>query len=107
MHIDHWGRRAPSGAVAIAVLALSLLASPARVVAQTPQNAGENDITKRVQQETAINLPSLHPLVKRILPAVVNISSELAENSGPSNPSGNAGDAGNVNQGGTIRRELW
>jgi serine protease Do len=40
---------------------------------------GGKDITRQVQQETTIALPSLNPLVARVLPAVVNISAQLSE----------------------------
>jgi serine protease Do len=88
-HIDRCRWR-----VAVAAFALAVLAMPALTIAETPQNGGGNDITKRVQQETSINLPSLHPLVQRVLPAVVNISSELTAHTGPSDPSGEAGNSG-------------
>jgi len=66
---------------------LALLLAPGLAFAQNAaapaggtQNMGPaKDITKEVQQETPVALPSLNPLVQRVLPAVVNISSELSE----------------------------
>ncbi len=66
---------------------LALLLAPGLAFAQNTaapaggtQNMGPaKDITKEVQQETPVALPSLNPLVQRVLPAVVNISSELSE----------------------------
>lgn len=40
-------------------------------------NAQSGNITKQVQQRTAISLPSLSPLVERVMPAIVNISAQL------------------------------
>src|ERR1051325_10347787 len=55
--------------------ALSLLLASPQAGAQDAQN-GKN-ITREVQQQTSVALPSLHPLVERVLPAVVNISAQL------------------------------
>jgi serine protease Do len=65
--------------------ALALLLGPALAGAQTgaaqkpaAQNGGtEKNITAKVQNEVSVNLPSLNPLVQRVQPAVVNISSQL------------------------------
>lgn len=40
-------------------------------------HAQSGNITKQVQNETAIGLPSLSPLVDRVMPAIVNISAQL------------------------------
>ena len=49
-----------------------------------PQPAGEtgpkgSNLTQQTQNEIDVTLPSLAPLVERIMPAVVNISVELKE----------------------------
>jgi serine protease Do len=80
----------PSRAVArpalLAVgLGLALAAMPVPSVAQNAaspnaanQNAESNapakNITRQVQNQTAVSLPSLHPIVDRVMPAVVNVS---------------------------------
>ncbi len=58
------------------VAALTLLLTPGLAGAQT--NGTEKNITAQVQQEAPVALPSLNPLVQRVLPAVVNISAQLA-----------------------------
>jgi serine protease Do len=101
-HINRRPSRRSWRAVAVAATAaLAVFAIPPLARAEHPNGSGQNDITNRVQRETAINLPSLHPLVHRVLPAVVNISSELAEQAqeGPPGDEGDQGDQGD--QGGT------
>jgi serine protease Do len=96
-HIDrrqHAGWRRWRATAIGGAAALSLLAAPALAAAQNPQNSPENDITKKVQRETSINLPSLHPLVRRVLPAVVNISSQLTEQAAQSDQSAEQGNSG-------------
>jgi serine protease Do len=58
------------------VAALALLLAPAMAPAQTAGN-GKN-ITKEVQRHQPVALPSLNPLVERVLPAVVNISAQIS-----------------------------
>jgi serine protease Do len=64
--------------------ALSLLLAPALAGAQGGAQQGamaqqpEKNITAQVQNEATVNLPSLNPLVQRVLPAVVNISAQLS-----------------------------
>ena len=95
-HIDRRGPRGSWRAVALAATAaLALFVAPPRAGAQNRNSSARNDITNRVQRETAINLPSLHPLVERVLPAVVNISSELTEQAQTGLP-GDEGDQGNT-----------
>jgi len=59
-------------------LGLVLGASPAPATAQgAPANqnaAPEPNITQQVQSQTSVSLPSLHPIVDRVMPAVVNVS---------------------------------
>ena len=66
----------------------------------TTGNTHEKNITRQVQAETSINLPSLHPLVERVLPAVVNISAQLSEAATMSDRSADEGSPGEVNPGG-------
>jgi serine protease Do len=54
--------------------ALALVLAP---LGSGSTQAAEKNITRQVQEETSIALPSLAPLVDRVLPAVVNISVEL------------------------------
>ncbi|HTT79331.1 MAG TPA: DegQ family serine endoprotease [Stellaceae bacterium] len=93
-HIARCRLHASWRAVAVAwTVVLSLFAAPPLAGAQTANGSTQNDITKRVQREISIDLPSLHPLVQRILPAVVNISSELSEQAQADQP-GDEGDQG-------------
>jgi serine protease Do len=63
-----------------AALMLLLAPAPAGAQAVGAQTAGTGrNITAQVQKETPIALPSLSPLVQRVLPAVVNISAQLSE----------------------------
>ena len=87
-HIELGARRGSLRAMLIGgAAALSLLLAPALAGAQNAgaQNAGaqnstnDKNITKQVQQANPVNLPSLNPLVERVLPAVVNISAQLTE----------------------------
>jgi serine protease Do len=66
-------RKALFGAAATALLA----APPQLASAQTAGN-GKN-ITKDVQQHITVALPSLHPLVQLVSPAVVNISAQVSD----------------------------
>jgi serine protease Do len=54
--------------------ALALVLAP---LGGGPTKAAEKNITRQVQKETPIALPSFAPLVDRVLPAVVNISVQL------------------------------
>jgi serine protease Do len=56
--------------------ALTLLLAPALAGAQT--GGSEKNITAQVQKEAPVALPSLNPLVQRVLPGVVNISAQIA-----------------------------
>jgi serine protease Do len=69
--------------------ALLLLAS----AATGAQAAASGSITEQVRKETPIALPSLAPLVQRVLPAVVNISAQMSnEAAAQSDPSTEEGD---------------
>ena len=86
-----------AGAVALGLLTAPPLAT-AQDRAQNPaQSQGEKNITAQVQKAPAVNLPSLNPLVERVLPAVVSITARLngeaaagaspsADESSPSTP---------------------
>ena len=63
---------------ACAVLLFGPLCSAAQSQAQGGDNAGRN-LTQQTQSEINIALPSFAPLVDRVVPAVVNISVELKE----------------------------
>src|SRR5271156_3682461 len=59
-----------------------LILAPALCSAQPPGETGPRDgsnLTRQTQNEIDIALPSLAPLVERVMPAVVNISVELKE----------------------------
>src|SRR5437879_291140 len=60
-------------------LAALLLLAPAFAGAQTTSTdtGAEKNLTTQVQKETRVALPSLSPLVQRVLPAVVSISAQL------------------------------
>ena len=58
--------------------ALALLLAPAMASAQGTAPQPDKNITAQVQNEVTVNLPSLNPLVQRVLPAVVNISAQLS-----------------------------
>src|SRR5205085_3686725 len=86
-----------AGAVALGLLTAPPLAT-AQDRAQNPaQSQGEKNITAQVQKAPAVILPSLNPLVERVLPAVVSITARLngeaaagaspsADESSPSTP---------------------
>jgi len=92
----------PRSALIAGAVALGLLTAPplatAQDRAQSPaQSQGEKNITAQVQKAPAVNLPSLNPLVERVLPAVVSITARLngeaaagaspsADESSPSTP---------------------
>jgi S1-C subfamily serine protease len=72
----------------------ALILAPALCSAQTPGEAGSKgaaNLTRQTQNEIDIALPSLAPLVERVMPAVVNISVELKEQAGTEGD-GNAGN---------------
>jgi serine protease Do len=65
-----------------AAICAALILAPALCTAQQPGEAGPNggsNLTRQTQNEIDIALPSLAPLVERVMPAVVNISVELKE----------------------------
>jgi len=65
--------------------------NPAQAQEQ-PQNGGKN-ITAQVQKQPIIPLPSLNPLVERVLPAVVSISARLSgEAAASADPSAEEGN---------------
>jgi serine protease Do len=66
----------------VAMLTLSLM--PALAGAQT--NGTDKNITAQVQKETPVALPSLNPLVQRVLPGVVNISAQMANETAAQTP---------------------
>src|ERR1700730_8212020 len=60
----------------------ALILAPAWCSAQPPGETGPNggsNLTRQTQNEIDIAMPSLAPLVERVMPAVVNISVELKE----------------------------
>ena len=72
------------GTAALALLLAPALAGAQGTASQQPANdngqngTGGKNITAQVQNEISVNLPSLNPLVQRVLPAVVNISAQLS-----------------------------
>ena len=71
-----------AGAAAMALLLAPPLAN-AQDRAHNPaqaqeQNHGEKNITAQVQKQPTVSLPSLNPLVERVLPAVVSISARMS-----------------------------
>jgi serine protease Do len=75
---QHFELAAPRGSLRAMLIGcvtpLSLLLAPAPGGAQS--SGDEKNITAEVQKETPVALPSLAPLVERVLPAVVNISAQ-------------------------------
>jgi len=72
----------PRSALIAAAVALGLLAAPPPASAQDrgqnpAQSQGEKNITAQVQKAPTVALPSLNPLVEKVLPAVVSISARL------------------------------
>src|SRR5206468_10700961 len=79
--LDPDAARRPIRAILSAAAALALFAAPALGEAPSPgldKSTGDKNITEQVQKETSVALPSLSPLVQRVLPAVVNISAQLS-----------------------------
>ncbi len=91
-HLDRGAPRGSLRAMSIGgVTALSLLLAPALAGAQN--SGAEKNLTAQVQKETPVALPSLAPLVERVLPAVVNISAQLSEEAATkTDQSGEEGD---------------
>jgi serine protease Do len=81
-------RRALFGGLVAAALLL-----PGPLTAQAPSG----NVTREVQHQVTIALPSLAPLVARVLPAVVNVSAQMGEQASMQEES-NSGD-GNGDQG--------
>lgn len=71
-------RRGPGSwrGLLIGATAAALLLAPPQMAAAQSNGNGKN-ITKEVQQHLTVALPSLHPLVERVSPAVVNISAQI------------------------------
>src|SRR5277367_4120381 len=66
----------------MAAISAALIVAPALCSAQPAGETGPNgdsNLTRQTQNEIDITLPSLAPLVERVMPAVVNISVELKE----------------------------
>jgi len=65
-----------------AAISAALILAPALCSAQPAGETGPKggaNLTRQTQNEIDIALPSLAPLVERVMPAVVNISVELKE----------------------------
>ena len=74
----------------------ALLLFPAFSGAQTPPANGDQsgrNLTQQAQTKAAIALPSFAPLAEHVLPAVVNISVELAEQANAQKESDTQGDS--------------
>jgi serine protease Do len=78
---QHADRAAPRGSLRAVLIGcvtpLLVLLAPAPGGAQS--SGAEKNITAQVQKEAPVALPSLAPLVERVLPAVVNISAQKTE----------------------------
>jgi serine protease Do len=80
LHLD---ARAPSAAlrsvlIAGAAATVFAVALPLSSAQNTPQNApADKNLTAQVQKAPLVQLPSLAPLVQKVLPAVVSISARL------------------------------
>ena len=77
----------------------ALLLFPAFSGAQTPPANGDQsgrNLTQQAQTKAAIALPSFAPLAEHVLPAVVNISVELAEQANAQKEGDTQGDGGLV-----------
>jgi serine protease Do len=68
-------RNTLGAALLAALAALPLTLTPA--LAQTQPQNGDKNVTAQVQRQLPVALPSLAPLVERVSPAVVNISSQI------------------------------
>jgi len=75
-------RRASLFVVGIAVFSLQ-----ASLLAAAEKTGGADDLTRQVQQQPSIALPSLNPLVERVLPAVVSVSAQFSGNAASSDRS--------------------
>src|SRR3954451_22000805 len=73
-------RGMPRSALIAGIAGLALLVAPPLAIAQDrAQNpGGDKNITAQVQKQPTVALPSLNPLVERVLPAVVSISARLS-----------------------------
>jgi len=95
-------RGAPRSALIAGAMALALSAAPvfaaAQDRAQNPaqphgQSQGDKNITAQVQKQPLIQLPSLNPLVERVVPAVVSITARM--NGDTAATSGSSADESN------------
>ncbi|HVC54377.1 MAG TPA: DegQ family serine endoprotease [Stellaceae bacterium] len=77
LHLDRAMPRGALRALLIAGIAALGLLAPTAGGAQT--GGSDQNLTAQIRKEAPIALPSLAPLVQRVLPAVVNISSQLSE----------------------------
>ena len=76
-HLDPAAVRGAARSALIAgVAALALLVAPVNGGAQSAP--GDKNVTAEVKKQPAVPLPSLNPLVERVLPAVVSISARLS-----------------------------
>jgi serine protease Do len=76
---DSGGWQASLFVIGIAVLSLG-----APLAAAAEKTGGANDLTRQIQQQPSIALPSLNPLVERVLPAVVSVSAQLTSDAASS-----------------------
>ncbi len=89
-HFDAKAPRAPLRALLIGFVAMLALLAPTLGAAQSDSN-GRN-LTAQSRKEQPVALPSLAPLVERVLPAVVNVSAQLSEAAAQSDQSTEEGD---------------
>src|SRR5947208_16535251 len=73
-------RGMPRSALIAGIAAVALLVAPPPASAQDRAQSpgGDKNITAEVQKQPTVALPSLNPLVERVLPAVVSISARLS-----------------------------
>jgi serine protease Do len=97
-HLDPAAVRGmPRSALIAGIAGLALLVAPPLATAQDrAQNpGGDKNITAQVQKQPTVALPSLNPLVERVLPAVVSISARLSgEAAASADRSADQGDQG-------------
>jgi hypothetical protein len=60
------------------VIGIAVLSLQAPLTAAAEKAGGANDLTRQVQQQPSLALPSLNPLVERVLPAVVSVSAQFS-----------------------------
>jgi serine protease Do len=75
------------------VIGIVVMSLQAPLAAAVEKGGGADDLTRQVQQQPSVALPSLNPLVEHVLPAVVSVSVRLSGDAASSSAGSSSNEA--------------